>query len=52
MRGDLINAVFETGGAILTWKNFSRLLRDREIKGVYWPAFVFWALWGLWNLYY
>lgn len=49
---DAINAAFELVGAVLAWKNFSRLLRDREVKGVYWPATAFWSVWGLWNLYY
>ncbi len=25
---------------------------DREIKGVYWPAWVFFALWGWFNLWF
>ena len=52
MKTDLINAIFEVGGAILTWKNAHRLWKDREIKGVYWPAWVFFALWGWWNCFY
>ncbi len=49
---DLINGTFELVGAFLCWMNFARLLRDREIRGVFWPASAFFAVWGLWNLYY
>lgn len=49
---DLINGVFETGGAFAAWRNFLQLRKDREIRGVYWPVYVFYSLWGLWNLAY
>jgi len=49
---DLINALFECGGAILTWINVRRLIHDKEVKGVYWPVWAFFSAWGLWNLYY
>lgn len=49
---DLINALFEFIGALLTWRNFVQLRRDRQVRGVYWPATAFWAAWGLWNLAY
>lgn len=53
MSVDAINAaLFEAAGALFTWRNALALHRDREIKGVYWPAWVFFALCGLWNLYY
>lgn len=49
---DLINGLFETGGAVAAWRNFFQLRRDRAIKGVYWPVYVFYSLWGFWNLAY
>jgi len=49
---DLINALFELGGAIVTWLNVRKLTQDKEIKGVYWPIWIFFSSWGLWNLYY
>lgn len=49
---DLINGLFEAGGAIAAWRNFIQLRRDREIRGVYWPVYVFYSLWGFWNLYF
>lgn len=52
MKPDHINAAFELLGALFTWRNALALYRDREIKGVYWPAWLFFALWGLWNLWF
>ena len=49
---DYVNASFETVGAWMCWTNFSRLLRDREVKGVYWPTTAFYVVWGLWNMFY
>lgn len=52
MKGDHINAAFELAGAFFTWRNALQLYRDREIRGVYWPAWLFFTAWGLWNLAY
>lgn len=49
---DLINSLFESGGAIVTWLNAYKLYKDKEIKGVFWPIWIFFSLWGVWNLYY
>lgn len=49
---DLINAAFEVVGGALCWVNVRRLKRDKETKGVYWPVSIFFAAWGLWNLYF
>ena len=49
---DVTNGLFELIGALLVWKNFHQLVIDREVKGVYWPVTVFFALWGVWNLYF
>jgi hypothetical protein len=49
---DLINGCIELFGACLTWRNAWQLRVDRQIRGVYWPTTFFFALWGLWNLYY
>jgi hypothetical protein len=49
---DLINGLFELVGGILNWMNVVRLFKDKDIKGVYYPAWIFFAVWGLWNLYY
>jgi hypothetical protein len=50
--GDAINGAIELVGALFTWRSLLQLWRDREVKGVYWPATAFWAVWGIWNLYY
>jgi hypothetical protein len=52
MNNDLVNGLFELLGAFLTWRNFAQLMRDREVKGVYWPTTFFFLVWGIWNLYY
>ncbi len=49
---DLLNGLFELGGAVVAWMNAYKLYKDREIKGVYWPVWIFFSSWGLWNLYY
>lgn len=47
---DLINGLFEAFGAYAAWKNFFRLRQEREIKGVVWQIWLFYAAWGLWNI--
>lgn len=49
---DAINGAFELVGALFTWRNALQLWRDRVVKGVYWPMFVFFALFGAWNLWF
>lgn len=52
MIADIVNGAFEGLGAVFTWRNAAALYRDREIRGVYWPATFFFTAWGLWNLFY
>lgn len=52
MDPDLVNGGFELLGAYFSWVNTWTLYREKEIRGVYWPAWAFFAAWGLWNLYY
>lgn len=49
---DLINGLFELGGAILLWMNVARLHRDKCVRGVHPVPAWFFACWGLWNLVY
>jgi len=47
MSPDIVNGVFELLGAWFTWMNAYSLWKDRQIKGVYWPATVFFTAWGV-----
>lgn len=50
---DFINGiVFELIGGCVLWLNVVRLYSDRQVKGVNWITYAFFALWGFWNLYY
>ena len=49
---DTINGLFETSGAIVLFLNILKLLKDKKVRGVYWPVTLFFAIWGIWNLYY
>jgi len=52
MTPDITNALFELIGGYFTWINAWILFKDKEIKGVYLPAWVFFTSWGVWNLFY
>jgi hypothetical protein len=47
---DVINALFQLGGAIAAWKNVQMIWKERQVKGVFWPLTIYYAVWGLWNL--
>jgi hypothetical protein len=49
---DLINGCLEIGGAIFQAFNVRQLIKDKQVKGVSWPATAFFTAWGLWNLIY
>jgi hypothetical protein len=49
---DYINGLFEFIGSYFTWMNARTLYRDKEVKGVYWPATAFFSAWGIWNVIY
>ena len=49
---DMVNGAFESVGSVFVWLNVRQILRDRDIRGVYWPVTAFFAVWGVWNLYY
>lgn len=52
MTPDLINALFELLGSVMIWANVRQTARDQGYAGLYLPTVVFFALWGVWNLYY
>lgn len=49
---DLINAVFEFGGACLLVLNVQKIWQDRKLSGVRLAPTVWFNVWGGWNLYY
>lgn len=49
---DLTNALFEMGGAVMTFANLRRLWIDKQVAGVDWRVVGFWSAWGFWNLAY
>ena len=49
---DIANGLFETAGAIVNWLNVRAIWKDKQVKGVYWPVWIFFSAWGLWNLWY
>ena len=52
MSPDFINGVFELVGGGLLFLNVRRLWIDATLKGVDWKPTAFYAVWGLWNLYF
>lgn len=49
---DIVNALFEFGGAVVLWRNVYQLHIDKEVKGVHWLPVAFWSAWGVWNVWY
>lgn len=52
MYNDLINGLFEFGGAGINLLNVRAILRDKKLQGVHWAPYGFFTSWGLWNLWY
>lgn len=52
MTNDIVNGSFELLGGLFLLLNCVILCRDKQVRGVsVWP-FVFYSLWGFWNLWY
>lgn len=49
---DVANGSFELLGAALQWVNVRRLWQDRRVRGVDYRVWIFYTLWGGWNLWY
>lgn len=49
---DMVNSSFEFIGSIANIPDLIRIRKDKRVKGVYWPARVFFVVWGSWNLLY
>ena len=52
MNTDIINGLFEFGGCIFLFLNCLKIYRDKCFRGVSPIPFVFYTLWGYWNLVY
>jgi len=49
MTVDVINGLFEFGGAIALSLHVKQILKDKKTRGVSWAPFVFFTSWGWWN---
>lgn len=49
---DVVNAIFEAAGGVAIFGHCWKLLKDKLVRGVYWPATVFFVCWSMWNLWY
>ena len=49
---DAANAVLQLGGAWATWRNVEELLVHRILRGVRLRSIAFFAMWGVWNVFY
>ncbi|KKN02521.1 hypothetical protein LCGC14_1116930 [marine sediment metagenome] len=49
---DMINGAFELLGTFAILGHFRRIIKDKKVAGVSIMATVFFASWGVWNLYY
>lgn len=52
MSGDLINGIFEALGGAAVWWNVRTILRQKRYAGFSPATTIFFASWGLWNLWY
>ena len=49
---DLINGSFEFIAGLATWINIKQIIKDKQLKGYNLKVFIFFTIWGFWNLYY
>ena len=52
MIADKINGTYELIGGLFVFLHCWKLFKDKSVKGVSVKSFVFFASWGVWNLYY
>lgn len=52
MSPDVINALFELGGAVAVFLSVLRTIKERNMAGVSGAHVAFFLAWGLWNLFY
>lgn len=49
---DMVNASFEAGAGLAVLAHCAQLYQDKEARGLSIPAVLFFAGWGIWNMYY
>ena len=52
MTPDFFNGCFEAAGSGFIWLHVRQVLKDKAVAGVSTVATIFFASWGVWNLYY
>ena len=52
MKQDIVNGIFELGGALVSSLHVRRIVVDKSVSGVSWIAVLFFTAWGYWNVYY
>ena len=52
MTPDTINGLFEFLGSLFIWRSIILLYKQKQVRGVSFLTIGFFAVWGLWNLYY
>ena len=49
---DLVNGLWEAFGSLFILGHVRRALKDKLVRGVWWPATAFFMGWGYWNVYF
>lgn len=49
---DIINGAFEFAGALAGFWNVATILRHKAVKGFAPHAYIYFTVWGAWNIYY
>lgn len=49
---DEINAVFECFALFVLIGNTRQLYKDKQVRGISWPPFALYAVWGFWNMFF
>lgn len=52
MINDIINGLFEFGGAAASYLNIRAIRKDKKVQGIHWSTYAFFTTWGIWNLFY
>lgn len=52
MTPDIFNSLLELLGGIFQFRNCWVLYKAKQVMGVDWKVIAFFAVWGIWNLFY